>query len=348
MDNALVFVTNDTYATGFLATFASALLVSNLDSFNIYIGHDQNDSIDSIWEKVIELCQRFDFPAERCQRIAIDLTQFKHYKPFANGSYHTYGRHYLATILKERTFIYLDSDMLVLDDLSKLVHLFPDDAQCAAVQDRCILTHANDPYHIDEKAPPHSESVYFNSGLLVLDPQQCREMQLLERFNELQSRLTNLRFTDQTFINIIFKDRWVQLPARWNAITIPVDPSPLVIDGEQTAILHFAAREKPWKAAHLDSPNILWHCLARHIDLEIDPAVNEALDQLIDRYRNISPIRLRLQAFYYGMRKSKRRKALKAQHWLDKHVDRPQIEAWLRAHNLPELSKLFPKLPQLR
>ena len=348
IDQALVFVTNDEFRTGFLATFASALSASNLEQFNLYIGHDQNESIGGIWDEVVQLCQRFNFPIERCQRVAIDLTFSKKYKPFANGSHTTYARHYLATILKERTFLYLDSDMLVLDDLSKLVNRLPDDTQCAAVQDRCILTHAGDPYHLDGKAHSNDESPYFNSGLLILNTDTCRELQLLDRFNELQPRLSNLKFTDQTLINLIFKDRWVQLPARWNAITIPADPSPLTIEGEQVGILHFAASEKPWKAAHLDSPNILWHCVARQLGIEVDPAVNEALDQLIDKYNNLNRFTLRLKAILYRMRKSKRRNAIKAEHWLDKKIDLHQIEAWLKEHGFGILSKSFPNLSQTK
>jgi len=117
--NALFLIANDAYAPGFLVTFASALISSNLDDFNIYIGHAKNESIDNIWETVIQLCERFKFPVERCQRVKIDLDKFKGFAAHHYDTHYTYGRVAIAEMLEEPILIILDSDMVVLDDLSK-------------------------------------------------------------------------------------------------------------------------------------------------------------------------------------------------------------------------------------
>jgi lipopolysaccharide biosynthesis glycosyltransferase len=339
--NALAFITDEGFATGFLTTFASALIASNLDGFNIYIGYDQTNPIDRTWKQVIQLCERFNFPIKRCQRTPIDFDQFKDYTAYSNGSHHTYGRHYLASIIQEPRLLYLDSDMLVLDDLSKLVEQFPAGAPLAAVQDRYILTHANDSYHLDGHKPTNDTSPYFNSGMLLIDTDAFKQRNVLEQFSALHPRLSKMTFTDQTFINVTVKDQWAQLPTRWNALTLPRQPSPLM-DGDQTqGILHYVTREKPWTVACIDPANILWHCVARAIGVTVAPEIHTAIDSLIDTHLQLPRTRLKLKMHYYRLRKSTQRKAERTARTLDLHNQLPLIEQWLQAHQLGSLPEPF-------
>ena len=342
--NALAFITDEGFATGFLTTFASALIASNLDDFNIYIGYDQTNSIDRTWEQVIQLCERFNFPIQRCQRIPVDTDPFKAYAPLSNGSHCSYCRHYLASILQEPRLLYLDSDMLILDDLSKLVEQFPEGAPLAAVQDRYLLTHANDAYHLDGSKPINDTSPYFNSGMILFDTDKFRKRNALEQFSALHPRLSKISFTDQTYINIILKDQWAPLPARWNALTIPRQPSPLM-DGNQTqGILHFVTRDKPWTLACLDSANILWHCVGRAIGVTVAPEVDTALDSLIDTHLQLPRTKLKLKMHYYRLRKAKQHKADRIARILDLPNQLKLIEQWLQKHLLGALPEPFRRL----
>lgn len=343
-NHALIFITDEGYATGFLTTFASAFITSNLDNFNIYIGYDQSTPIDRTWEQVIKLCKRFNFPIQRCQRTPIDFDQFKDYNPLSTGSHHTYGRHYLASITKEPKCLYLDSDMLVLDDLSKLVELLPAGTSLAAVQDRYLLTHANDSYYLDGHKPTNDTSPYFNSGMMLIDTAEFKKRNVLKHFSELHPRLSNFTFTDQTFINVAFKDQWAPLPARWNALTLPRHPVPLM-DGDQTqGILHYVTGEKPWINACIDPANILWHCVARAIGVTIAPEVQAEIDSLIATHLQLPRTRLKLKLQYYRRRKSKQHKAARTARTLDLHNQLTLIEQWLQKHQLGALPEPFRRL----
>ena len=280
-NNALIFMTNEEYGNGFLVTLASALVTSNLDDFNIYVGYSSDEPIDEIWEAAIALCHRFEFPVERCHRIEVDLNIFEQYEAFHNGAYHPYGRFYLISILEEPTLLYLDSDMLALDDLSKLVQLVPRNAPIAAVQARSRPTHMHDTYILDGKPSTNDTSPYFNSGLLLINNSKYREFEVFRQLSDLYPRLTNVELHDQTYLNVMFKDQWQRLPFYWNVYTTASCPLPMIIEDEEPVrIFHFLSFEKPWRNPSMNIPYILWYILARNIGVRIDPAVNEVYLEL--------------------------------------------------------------------
>ena len=155
-----------------------------------------------------------------------------------------YGRLMLADLLPpdiERV-IYLDCDTLVRQPIEQLYDIALDGKPLGAVRDSTapFISLGRDMAQngvIFDGAEP-----YFNSGVLVLDLAQWRQIDWpseLARLDE-QGILPKLYF-DQDLLNLIFRGRWHALPWRWN--TIDADATH---EAMNPYILHFTKVTKPW------------------------------------------------------------------------------------------------------
>ncbi|MEL7497064.1 MAG: glycosyltransferase family 8 protein [Planctomycetota bacterium] len=174
--------------------------------------------------------------------------------------------------------IYLDSDVLVQDDLSKLWNLPLHDQYCLAAVD--IACPFIDAYQTQQIRPEIKRSIpflaaispvpnwrqlqldpaqpYFNSGVMVLNLARWRREQIDRQL--LACLRNNSSFVwcwDQYALNVVFAEQWGQLPANWNqgahVFEYP-DPSfsPIATDDflamrDQPSIIHFTTEFKPWK-----------------------------------------------------------------------------------------------------
>ncbi len=172
--------------------------------------------------------------------------------------------------------IYLDTDILVCDDLAKLwatdVH---QDLYCAATPDiaspyvdarvGCKSFRRANPY-MASHCPIQNyrelgldpASFYFNSGVMVLNLDRWREDAVAAKMLRcLQDQSKHVWCWDQYALNVVFHGRWQTLPSRWNqgahAFEYPGPAySPIDRDEFQTmlddpAIVHFTTEFKPWQ-----------------------------------------------------------------------------------------------------
>lgn len=106
--------------------------------------------------------------------------------------------------------IYLDSDLLVLEDIGMLWDLVDSKVELAAVRSASYFI---DNEHLGLKKDDET----FNSGLMVMNldlmRQNQRETQLLT-FLKLKNEVTSLN--DQAAFNSVFKYNWLKLDLRWN------------------------------------------------------------------------------------------------------------------------------------
>lgn len=104
--------------------------------------------------------------------------------------------------------IYLDSDIMVTADLCELYRIDLRGLPIAAVQDEGMR-----PCYCDCNGL--NAGHYFNAGVLVIDMKQWSEpaQKALALFAKQGVRYPCL---DQDVLNIVFKDNWLELDARWN------------------------------------------------------------------------------------------------------------------------------------
>ncbi|MEQ1769437.1 MAG: glycosyltransferase family 8 protein [Devosia sp.] len=153
--------------------------------------------------------------------------------------------------------LYLDCDMLVRVPIERLTEMDMAGYPLAAVPDYIgaqIMTRKSlkDPRGIFDAAMR-----YFNAGLLLIDMDKLRGLDILGQFEAaIDSGLLDKIYYDQDFLNIAFRDNWLELDRFWNLL----DPrqSHEVLN---PSILHYTGNRKPW----LYKPKVAFARLYRHV-----------------------------------------------------------------------------------
>jgi lipopolysaccharide biosynthesis glycosyltransferase len=204
------------------------------------------------------------FPAELRRRVAhslpaeaapinwvdVDLEPFRGFSTLTHISKMTYARllipHVLPTTVSR--LLYLDADLLVLDDIDALWTIDLEGCPVAAVLDVLDpLMKRSDPRL---RTAPRVRN-YFNSGVLLIDLARWREEQLSERAIDYLDRCPQSPFKDQDALNVACDDLWKKLDPRWNFQDHFHTNIADIDDGERPAIVHFVTSNKPWNPGSL-------------------------------------------------------------------------------------------------
>lgn len=130
-----------------------------------------------------------------------------------------YSRLLMPYILPEiEKVIYLDCDLLILDDLAELWKLNLDGFPIAAVQDNG-LGRIGDGWQIPNyrELGLNPDSKYFNSGVLIIDLKKWRQENFSEQIIKCtEENIEHVVKWDQYGFNVIFQGRWKELKHEWN------------------------------------------------------------------------------------------------------------------------------------
>lgn len=162
-----------------------------------------------------------------------------------------YFRFVLSTVLPEslKKVIYLDPDMVVLEDLATLWAEELSDSWVAGVE---VQFDRHESIGLPDDAP------YFCSGVMIFNLDAWREYDLSSdcflRANELGDALLAV---DQDVLNIVCQKHWRKLPARWNKTNdffvhpyeLPYERDEVRSAQECNGILHYTGTCKPWHYA---------------------------------------------------------------------------------------------------
>lgn len=167
-------------------------------------------------------------------------------------------------LVNEPVALYLDADVLVMRDLRPLLRHRLQGAALAAVRDPhspLVGVGLGQPGWRELGLPEGRE--YFNSGVMLLDLEQCRRRAVFARAHQfLREHPDRAQLWDQDALNWAVNDGWLRLDRRWNTFAVSalgqraeahhraaepvVALSRLVADEQTAAILHFSGPEKPW------------------------------------------------------------------------------------------------------
>lgn len=148
-----------------------------------------------------------------------------------------------------RRAVYLDCDIVVLDDLAGLAATELNDHPVAAVE--------NLGHQPSERLGLEAGN-YFNSGVLVIDLEQWRERGIgAQVLDAMQADPERLIFPDQDGLNAVLHEDWQRLPLRWNQQPATYSMLPKQVPGSararefaeavtRPAVVHFLGRNKPW------------------------------------------------------------------------------------------------------
>lgn len=166
----------------------------------------------------------------------------------------TYYRLWLTEILPNSIdkVLYLDGDIIVRHSLLPLWNTDLAGYAVGVVTDwmeGCIEL-----YH---RLKYPSQYGYFNAGVLLINIKYWRENNVLKEFSDnLSNYYLNIKYHDQDILNVVFRDRKIVLPLKYNLSAGFLFKTPsydyLKYKDEVTearmdpVILHFTTSEKPW------------------------------------------------------------------------------------------------------
>ncbi|CAG4998975.1 General stress protein A [Dyadobacter sp. CECT 9275] len=147
----------------------------------------------------------------------------------------TYLRIFAPYILPEGTkrYIYLDVDMILQEDISKLWNSDLGDNMVGAVQDiskTVSNSWAGIPNYKELGMPP--ETKYFNAGLLVVDQEKWLKEDMTNQVIQcLYDNGPYVNLADQYGLNVVLYQKWKELDPRWNTFANDVIevPDPFLI-----------------------------------------------------------------------------------------------------------------------
>ncbi len=153
-----------------------------------------------------------------------------------------------------RRLLYLDADMFYQrGDLSRLLDL---DMQGFAVGAVLDLPQMRKPLRVssDFRIMGLPQTRYFNSGMLLIDVPAWNAAQATRRVMETAAEFgEKLAMHDQSALNVVFKDAWLEMNPVWNFIySHQTCYYSAMFD---VCFYHFVGRRKPFKGSYGGFPN---------------------------------------------------------------------------------------------
>lgn len=247
----IVFATDDNYLQHLAVTIASLAENSSDRRINLHIvyqslAHDRQDQLVSLIDKYEYITASF---------YKVDTSDYTDFPISGHINLVSYFRLFLTDILPSDIdrVVYLDCDLVIEDDISKLY-----DYDLSGRPIGAIVDPYNNDLHTRLGSP--SSHRYFNAGVLVLDINLWRKTDIKHKFVEfVRINARRLRFHDQDVLNATFADNVTYIPYQWNfqAKTKIMDLKPLGgkykcenTDFNSPSIIHYTTNLKPWYFRH--------------------------------------------------------------------------------------------------
>ncbi len=219
--------------------------------------------------------------------LPIDINRFEKFPVFAHLKIATWYRLLLPELLPHiDTVLYLDSDIVCIDEIEPLYKTTIENYLCAAVDGNPAKSSNN----------PHA-GTYFNSGMLLINLAKWRTERISEKcFQFVENSIAHnqpLRYMDQDTLNAVLTGRWLNVPFRYNYMEpIVMATTPQIM--RDICVIHYINAHKPW---HPDSFNSLDHYYFEYRaktpwkDIDIYPKRN--LKQYAKRYAVITMLTIK-------------------------------------------------------
>lgn len=172
-----------------------------------------------------------------------------------------FRRLFHPAILRDRCdrYLYLDTDVLVLDDPTAIVASCDDRFTISAVRDLGVRNLKEGLSFVENNGIYNDLSPYFNSGVMIVSVRRWLEHNYTQKIIDFTARYgSHFRFGDQDAINFVLQNDIGELEMRWNVQVGPLDyqrrlsgkPKPSRAElrkvAAESGILHFAGGGKPW------------------------------------------------------------------------------------------------------
>ena len=171
----------------------------------------------------------------------------------------TYYRLFIASMFPEYDkAIYLDCDLVVLGDISKLYNLDIGDNILGAAPEEYVQNTREFRLYA-QRALGVDPDGYVNAGVLLMNLKEYRAQGIEEKFKAFITKFDfDLLDPDQAYLNYLCLGKIYILPNGWNKEPMPA----LACEGEKN-IVHYALYKKPWQYDDVFDGEYFWTYAAR-------------------------------------------------------------------------------------
>ena len=188
--------------------------------------------------------------------ISADLERIKSkLKDVYHFSIVTYYRLFIASLFPQYDkIVYLDCDLVVLGDISKMYHTDLGENVFAAAPE--LFVRGTDAFRrYAKEALGVNPDAYVNAGVLVINLDMFRKNRIEEKFIQLITEYDfDLLDPDQAYLNYLCEGKIYELSKAWNHEPMPF-PGPC--EGEKH-IVHYALYKKPWEYSDVTDGEFFW------------------------------------------------------------------------------------------
>lgn len=239
----IVFATDDNYVP--LLSVAIRSILDNACNDNFYMIYILNtelskDNVDKINKFNCEIMQiEYVNVAERMEKINKDKIHLRDYYTKA-----IYYRIFIADLFPQyEKILYVDCDVVLLEDISKLYnHSIEDNIFIAVHEETMSIMDVFGNY--SEKFLGVKRENYFNSGLLLINIQKYVEEKIEEKFINFMHKYKFEVAPDQDYLNYLCKDKVKYVDVGWNKTPFSEEINPF--EESNVKLVHFKLNFKPW------------------------------------------------------------------------------------------------------
>ncbi len=251
----LVFAVDDNYAPFLCVALRSIMDNASTDYYykvyilNTGLCEDNKKRIVSIAEELSDdLSVDYVDVADRMDEIK-DKTALRDY--YTNT---TYFRIFIPSLFPQYDkILYLDSDLVFLDDISKLYNTDLGDNIFAAIHEEAMSEF--DVLGVySEQFLGVERMRYFNAGLLVINAVEYRKADVERAFINLMTEHKFRVAQDQDYLNVVCKGRITYLDVGWNKTPIPG----MAFDDKDIKVIHYKLNFKPWRYDNVRYQEPFW------------------------------------------------------------------------------------------
>lgn len=202
--------------------------------------------------------------------INIDLNKIENF-PIGNKNHLTNATYYrllLPFLLPDyvNKILYLDCDMIVVDDLSNLYNTDITHTNCG-----CVIDMFNNDTNINKRLNYSLDAGYFNAGLILINLDEWKKNNISDKaLNFIDTYPEKCLAHDQDALNYALNGNYINLSCRYNMqLDFFCDFSNLIVNNyfysdiidsrKNPCIIHFTGPTKPWFKNCNHPYTILWN-----------------------------------------------------------------------------------------
>jgi lipopolysaccharide biosynthesis glycosyltransferase len=159
----------------------------------------------------------------------------------------TYYRLFIPNIYQDlKKILYLDSDIILLDDVAKLYNIDLEDNLVGAIPDGAVQSVPEFQDYVEKVVGLSTYKNYFNAGIMLMNLEALRQYRFEVKFTYLLDTIKFKVAQDQDYLNRLCKGRVKIIDSRWNVMPGASEKN----RSKDISLIHFNLSNKPW---HLDN-----------------------------------------------------------------------------------------------